>query len=96
MSDTDTITAQVERLNLQPGDYVVVHLLDQPLDRETAERYRADLKRVLPDKVEAIILAQGVTLEKLSDEDKRRLCEDIDLMRRAGLITEEQARRTAG
>lgn len=64
--NVDDIIADVERLDLQPGDHVLLRV-GHPLTQDQVEQMRATLKQALPDH-KALILDAGMTLEKLSVE----------------------------
>lgn len=72
----DSITAQVTRLDLNPDDTVLV-TCDHRLSREHAEHIRETLKAELPQGARAIVLDAGMTLEKLTDEQRQRLLEGM-------------------
>ena len=65
------MAVQVERLGLTPGEVAVIRV-EHDLTREHFEYLRRVWRDALPDN-RAIILGPGVTIEKLTDEERARL-----------------------
>jgi hypothetical protein len=62
---TEAITVQIAKLELKPGDTLVVSI-DEYLSNDQVQAIKDHLESFLPDGAKAMVLSRGVTVAKLS------------------------------
>ena len=64
--DLQAVNVEITTIKLEPGDVLVVKVVDRHLTKEVADRFRAHLQEYLPAGTKVLLIDGNVELSKLT------------------------------